>query len=104
MSAPTSYCCSSAALGLPHDTNCPARDGAIAGALGFVRVVERSEAFDRREAEVRRKYEAAQAKARRERIATAVMAGFAANPDDSAAGTAALAVKWADALIAELDK
>lgn len=42
---------------------------------------------------------------RRERIATAVLAGFAAYPGEAAReGAAALAVAWADALIAELDK
>jgi hypothetical protein len=47
---------------------------------------------------------------RRERIATAIMAGFAANPEvardstRSEAGYAALACVGADALIAELDK
>ena len=53
------------------------------------------------------------AKDRRERIATAVLAGFAADPNTSAINVpreqairrlAIAAVEWADALIAELDK
>lgn len=44
--------------------------------------------------------------AQRERIATAMMAGFASNSDVGLEGKelAPIAVKWADALIAELDK
>lgn len=58
-------------------------------------------------------YRAEQRRERRERIATAVLAGFASsesfNEIASLAGTpldsvTGLAVRWADALIAELDK
>lgn len=47
---------------------------------------------------------------RRERIATAVLAGMAASPDPAVwrnadeADVFRLAVRWADALLAELDK
>jgi hypothetical protein len=43
------------------------------------------------------------AKERRERIATAVLAGFAAS-DNPPATSAVVSLQWADALIAELDK
>lgn len=85
-------CCANASVGLPHDTNCPAGAGAIAGtawASGWKLHDERK------------------AKERCERIATAVMSGFAASPLTSGwkgKNAARASVMWADALIAELDK
>lgn len=103
-------CCANASVGLPHDMNCPA-GGAIAGtawASGWG-TPERREEFDRRAAALRKLHDERKAKDRRERIATAILSGFAAaasarDAEDWRVDAVRLAVIWADALIAELDK
>ena len=94
-------CCDGAMRGLGHDTNCPGQVVSVSANvqplwwLHNYRICE-------------------PAKERRERIATAILAGFAAdrmftelvahNAMHSGPDAARMAVMWADALIAELDK
>lgn len=85
-------CCDGAMRGLGHDTNCPGQVVSVSANvqplwwLHNYRICE-------------------PAKERRERISTAILAGFAAdNAMHSGPDAARMAVMWADALIAELDK